>query len=139
MKQVLLIVLLFSGIASAQEYPIPHGYAPTYQDVVILYDIADREFMPFFFHKIMGEFLDMQMHESCKKIKVYSNEQSLAVVCISSQNKEIKVGTLATTQASEQIGFHRAYKVAWNANAKLVQFVNPLKNTLSYAIVTQLK
>lgn len=136
MKQVLLTILLLSGIASAQKYPIQNSYAPTYQDVVVLYDIADREFMPFFFHKIMGEYLDMQMHDSCKQIKVYSNVQPIAVVCISSQNKEVQVGTLAL-QASGQSGYHRAYKVAWNANAQLVQFVKPPKNTLSYSIVTR--
>ena len=137
MKQVLFIMLLLSGIASAQKYPIQNNYAPTYQDVVVLYDIADHEFMPFFFHKILGEHLDMQMHDSCKKIKVYSNTLPAAVVCVSSQNKEIQVGTLAA-QASGQVGYHRAYKVAWNTNAQLLQFVKPPKNTLSYSIVTRL-
>lgn len=133
MKQVLLTILLLTGISSAQNYPIQNNYAPRPQDIVVLYDIADREFMPFFFYNILREFQDLKMHESCKTIKVNMKVKPEAVVCVSSQNKETIVGTLSNNNV--QIEYYKAFNVNWNGKTTLKQFVDPIGNTLSYSVV----
>ncbi len=138
MKRIIVLtILVLSSISSAQKFPIQNNYSPTYQDLVVLFDIADQEFMPFFFHKIMAEYLDMSRHESCQKIKVLKVRQAMAVVCISSQNQEVAVGNLAEVVGRE--GFFKAYRVIWNLQSELVQSINPRNGDLSYSIVIKSK
>lgn len=135
MKTITLMsIFLLSSIASAQKFPIENAYSPTYQDVVVLYEIADEEFMPSFFHRIMGEYLLMSKHESCQKIKVVNTKPDNSVVCVSSKNQEVVVGVLGETIESK--GFYRAHKVIWNPKAELTQTVSP-KGTLSYSIAVK--
>ncbi len=94
-KIILLTTLLFSNIALSQSFPIENSYAPKYEDVVVLYDITEQDFAPFFYHQIMGEYLDMARHKSCKTIKVLPTNKRKAVVCVSSENQEVVVGELS--------------------------------------------
>ncbi|MBN8537720.1 MAG: hypothetical protein J0M15_11760 [Deltaproteobacteria bacterium] len=133
MKQTLLSILLLTVISSAQNYPIQNNYAPRPQDIVVLFDMADREFMPFFFYNIMGDFQDMKMHDSCKTIKVNTQMKPEAVVCVSAQYRETVVGTLSNSGV--QIEEFKGYNVNWNGKTTLKQFVNPIGNTLTYSVV----
>lgn len=137
MKKIfLLTILLFSNSALSQSFPIPNPYAPKYEDVVVLYDVSENDFSPFLYHQIMGEYLDMARHDSCKTIKILPANKRKAVVCVSSENQEVVVGELS--ESFKQEGFDRIYHVFWNTErAELVQFVNARNGDLEYSIVVK--
>lgn len=90
-------------------------YAPTLKDVTVLYDSFERDFSPFLFHWIMGEALDMKMHDSCKKIRV--NEG--IVSCISASGASVVVGQLGSKVGNQQEW--QAIQVKWNNKVKILE------------------
>lgn len=100
-----------------------------------MFDIADREFMPSFFHLVMGEYLDMSRHESCAAIRVVKAISGGTVVCVSANGREVLVGKLG--QVVYKQGFYQAYQVIWNSNAEILQSKNPKNGALSYSVVVK--
>jgi hypothetical protein len=129
------MLILSSHMSFAQNYPIYNSYSPTYKNVVVLYDTADKEFYPFFFHLIQGELLDMSIHDSCKMVTVAKMGETLSVICNSKTKKQVVVGTLVDSKRHQ--GFSRIYNVNWNSNSEIVQFVNSKDKSLSYSVVVK--
>lgn len=69
-------MIVFALLLSQQLFAATtNPYAPTLNDVVVLFDVADKEYSPFLFHALMGETLRMKMDESCENIEVTQQGQ----------------------------------------------------------------
>lgn len=131
-NSIIAAVMLASLTIHAQEFPVANGYAPTYQDVVVLKDNLEQTYSTSFTHLVDQVDLTMPMDPSCKKIRIVEHKKLSTVICVSSENKETVVGTLGEVIITEM---YQAYQVNWNSTVKLVQFQNTKDKSVSYSIV----
>ncbi len=110
--KILVLLLSLTGFANS--------YAPTLESVVVLFDIPESAYSPFLFHHIMGETLDLKMHESCPKIAV---KQGI-VYCLNERGyAKAAVGIIS--KAVGQDGFWQIRSVKWHSNVEILETRTP--------------
>lgn len=125
----LFVMLFFITSLSLNSYASKNPYAPTLKEVVVLYDVADKEFFPFFFHLLLGETFMMSMSEDCPHVKVTTQND---LYCYTN-SKETRVGKLS--KAVNQNGFETAYKIDWFSNVKIKETRNKNNTGYLYSLV----
>lgn len=126
MKFITLFTL--TALISLNSFAANNSYAPTLNKVVVIYDVADKEYSPFFFHFILGETFLMNMSQSCPHVQVTSQQN---VYCYSSTHA-ILVGKLS--QIVNQNGFESAYSINWYSNVEIIETRNKNNTGYSYSI-----
>lgn len=119
------LFLIFSVMFVSQA-AVANMYAPKLNDIVVLYDVDEGDFSPFFFHKIMGEAHDLKMHSTCPRIQI--DEQS-QVLCVSDVS-ETPVGLLGPKVGQD--GTWAMYSVEWFSNVEILEEVEV--TGLSYSV-----
>ena len=117
---ILLICLVSSSLVLA------NPYAPNLKNLVVLYDRSEDYFSPYVFQTIQGEYLELSMHSSCKKVSIDFQQ----VYCHSTSGLTTIVGEI--TGKRGQHGFWTALSVNWYANVEIFEQRTP--RGLSYSL-----
>ena len=106
------LIVTFAFLSIFSTAAMANTYAPTLQDVVISYE--DGEYSSFFSQYVLGEFLNMNMNESCQHVTVTSQKK---VFCVG-QSGTVLVGTVGRQISGDNAS---AVTVNWYSNVEILE------------------
>lgn len=108
--------LLFLALSSSVVSASPNSYAPRLQDVGVLFEPMELDYLPRIYHYILGEALELEQSSNCPRVSVDRNDR---VYCVSDYGQKTEVGVLGSQRHQVETTLWRS--VNWDPRKVKIQ------------------